>query len=75
MELELRSVEVQGAHEIGGVPKRRGRAPLSRGPPEAPPTSTPTPYIPSRGENNQRGSFIAFYDIEPPVSPNLSWEG
>ena len=27
MELELRSVEVQGAHEIGGAPRRRGRAP------------------------------------------------
>ena len=23
MELELRSVEVQGAHEIGGVPRKR----------------------------------------------------
>ena len=30
MELELRSVEVQGAREIGGAP-RRGGAPLSRG--------------------------------------------
>ena len=49
--------------------------PLSRGPPEAPPTSTPTPYIPSRGEKNQRESFIAFYDTEPPPSPNLSQEG
>ena len=28
MELELRSVEVQGAHEIGGAPRGRGRAPL-----------------------------------------------
>ena len=27
MELELRSVEVQGAHEIGGTPRGRGRAP------------------------------------------------
>ena len=27
MELELRSVEVQGAHEIGGAPRGRGRAP------------------------------------------------
>ena len=27
MELELRSVEVQGAHETGGVPRGRGRAP------------------------------------------------
>ena len=24
-------MEVQGAHEIGGAPRRRGRAPLSRG--------------------------------------------
>ena len=31
MELELRSVEVQGAHEIGGAPRGRGCAPLSRG--------------------------------------------
>ena len=27
-----------------------GRAPLPRGPPDAPPTSTPTPYIHFRGE-------------------------
>ena len=31
MELELRSVEVQGAHEIGGRALRGGGAPLSRG--------------------------------------------
>ena len=30
MELELRSVEVQGAHEIGGRAQGEGRAPLSR---------------------------------------------
>ena len=29
-----------------------GHAPLSRGPPDAPPTSTPTPYIRVRGEKN-----------------------
>ena len=27
MELELRSVDVQGAHEAGGMPRGRGRAP------------------------------------------------
>ena len=27
MELELRSVELQGAHEAGGAPRRVGRAP------------------------------------------------
>ena len=27
MELELRSAELQGAHEIGGAPRRRGRTP------------------------------------------------
>ena len=27
MELELRSVDVQGAHEAGGAPRGRGRAP------------------------------------------------
>ena len=31
MELELRSVEHQGAHEIGGAPRGRGRAPHPRG--------------------------------------------
>ena len=52
-----------------------GRTPLSRGPPDAPPTSTPTPYISFHGEKNHRESFIAFYDMEPPPSPNLSREG
>ena len=50
-------------------------APLSCGPLGPPPTSTPTPYIHVRGEKNQRESFIAFYDTEPPPSPNLSREG
>ena len=31
MELELRSVEVQGAHETGGASRGRGRAPHPRG--------------------------------------------
>ena len=31
MELELRSVELQGAHEVGGAPRGRGRAPHPRG--------------------------------------------
>ena len=31
MELELRSVEHQGAHETGGAPRGRGRAPHPRG--------------------------------------------
>ena len=56
-------------------PRDRGASPLSRGPPGPPPTSTLTPYIPSRGEKNRRESFIAFYDTEPPPSPNLSREG
>ena len=55
-------------HEGGG-------APLPRGPPDAPPTSNPTPYIRVRGEKNQREGFIAFYDMEPPPSPKLSREG
>ena len=59
----------QAVHKIGG------RDLLSRGPPGPPPTSTPTPYIHVRGEKNQRESFIAFYDTEPPPSPNLSREG
>ena len=68
----------QGAHTLstrqGGAPPI-GRAPLSRGPPGPPPTSTPTPYIHVRGEKNQREGFIAFYDTEPPPSPKLSREG
>ena len=49
-----------------------GCAPLPRGPPVAPPTSTPTLYIHVRGEKNQREGFIAFYDTEPPLP--ASWE-
>ena len=60
--------EPHPVHEGGG-------APLPHGPPEHPPTSTPTPYICFRGEKNQRESFIMFYDTEPPPSPNLSREG
>ena len=52
-----------------------GARPLPRGPPDAPPTSTPTPYIHFRGEKNQREGFIAFYDTEPPPSPKTSREG
>ena len=37
-------------HEGGGCALPPGRAPLSRGPPKAPPTSTPTLYIRVRGE-------------------------
>ena len=71
--------EDQGAHtlstRVGGAPTPSGRTPLSHGPPAAPPTSTPTPYIPSHGEKKQRGSFIAFYDTEPLPSPKTSREG
>ena len=52
-----------------------GRAPLPRGPPGDPPTPTPTPYIGFQGEKNQGEEIIAFYDTEPPPSPNLSREG
>ena len=62
---------------MGPTPYPRGwRArPLPRGPPGAPPTSTPTIYTRVRGEKNQRDGFITFYDTEPPPSPNLSREG
>ena len=73
MELELRSEEVQGADEIGG--RALGGCPLSHGPPEAPPTSTPTPYIPFHREKIGEKVSFAFYDTEPPPSPNLSREG
>ena len=59
-------------HEGGGAPTCPGDASLPRGPPGAPPTSTPTLYIHVRGEKNQREGFIAFCDTESPTSPNLS---
>ena len=62
----------QGAHHLS---TRVGARPLPRGPPGAPPTSTPTLYIHVRGEKNQRKGFIAFYDTKPPPNPNLSREG
>ena len=68
----------QGAHTLStrqGACPPLGRAPLSRGPPGPPPTSTPTPYIHVRGEKNQGESFITLYDTEPPPSPNLSRKG
>ena len=58
-------------HEGGGAPAPLG-APLPRGPLDAPPTSTWTPYIHFWGEKNQGEGFIAFYDTEPPPSPKLS---
>ena len=67
-----------GAHTLSttvrGAPYPLG-APLPRGPPGAPPTSTPIPYIRVQGEKTQREGFIVFYDTEPPPSPKLSWEG
>ena len=61
-----------GAHTMS---MRVGARPLPRGPPGAPPTSTPTLYIHLQGEKNHREGFIVFYDTEPPPSPNLSREG
>ena len=62
----------QGGHTLS---TRVGGTPLPRGPPVASPTPTPPPYIEFRGEKNQREEIIAFYDTEPPPSPNLSREG
>ena len=62
-------------HEGGGRACPPGRAPPPRGPPDAPLTSTWTPYIHFQGEKNQGEGFIMFYDTEPPPSPKLSWEG
>ena len=59
------------ARGLTPFPRGWGRAsPLPRGPPGAPPTSTPTPYIHVRGEKNQREGFIAFYDTEAPQALN-----
>ena len=59
MELELRSVEVQGAHETGGTPRGRGRAPHPRGPLVAPLTDFFRLYISiypkNIGEQNRSG--------------------
>ena len=62
----------QGAHTLS---TRVGARPLPRGPPGAPPTSTPTLYIHVSGEKNHREGFIALYDMELSPSPNLSQEG
>ena len=62
-------------HEGGGRACPPRHAPLPRGPPVAPPTSTPTPYIHVQGEKIKGEGFIAFYDMEPPPSPKLSREG
>ena len=56
-------------------PRGWGARPLPRGPPGAPPTSTPTLYILVRREKNRGERFITFYDTEPPSSPKLSREG
>ena len=50
----------QGAHtlstRVGGMPSPWER-PLSCGPPDAPPTSTPTLYIPFHGEKKSERKF------------------
>ena len=53
IELELRSVEPQGAHEVGGRDLGRQARPPTSQAPVASPTPTPTPYIVFRGEKNQ----------------------
>ena len=49
-------------HEGGGAPAPWVR-PLPRGPPVAPPTSTPTPYIRVRGHKNQREKNSSHFTI------------
>ena len=68
----LEEESMSGAHTLS---MRVGARPLPHGPPDAPPTSTPTPYIHFRGEKNQREGFIAFYDTEPPPRLVLPREG
>ena len=59
--LELIRISGQKKYTRGPTPYPRdrgarppiGRAPLSRGPPGPPPTSTPNPYIHFRGEKNR----------------------
>ena len=55
MELELRSVERQGAHEAGGAPRGVGRAPHPRGKVEAPLTWILLPVFLLFSKNKFRG--------------------
>ena len=55
MELELTSVGVQGAHEIGGRAPRGGRRPLSCGQPVGPLTLILSPKILIKSEKCLRG--------------------
>ena len=59
-------------HDGGGHALPPWARPLPGGRPNAPSTSTLTPYIHFRGEKNQREGFIAFYNTDPPPSPKLS---
>ena len=73
-----RKNQCHGAHTLStrvGTRLPPWARPLPHGPPDAPPTSTPTPYIRVRGEKNQRERFIEFYDTGSPPSPKLSREG
>ena len=47
-------------HEGGGTPYPPGRAPLPRGPPDAPSISTLTPYIHVRGETIKEKDSLRF---------------
>ena len=54
-----------GPHPVDeGAGRPPWGTPLPRGPPEAPPTSTPNLYIHVRGEKNKREGFVVFYDTE-----------
>ena len=53
----LRNNQQKGAHTLA---TRVGSAPLPRGPPRPPPTSTPTPYIHVRGEKIREKDSLRF---------------
>ena len=71
--------EDQGAHtlstKVGGAPTPTGRAPCLVGPLLLRRPQLQLHIFRLSERKNQRGSFIAFYDTEPPPSPNLSREG
>ena len=71
MELELTSVEVQRGHEIGGH-ALGGVPPCLVGPLMLHRPQLQLHILCFAEKKNQRESFIAFYDTEPPPSPNLS---
>ena len=61
-------------HEGGGAPTPLGTPPASWAPWNSTDLNSNSIYSCS-GRKNQREGFVAFYDTEPPPSPNFPQEG